>query len=280
MLAIFFAMKSFVHEVSNKHVKILSDSMTAVSYVNNFGGIKSLDCDRISRESWHFCIHHNIWLTCSHIPGVENEADKPSRVFKDHIEWELVVRYFNRICEKYGKPDIDLFATRLNKKVKKFCSWYPDPDACYINAFSLNWSDFKFAYSFPPFSLVGRCIQKIQTDRAKGILVVPLWPTQTFFPVLMRLLVDSPLILPKTSSILKLGQSSQEHPLEKQLVMIACKVSGDPLETEAFRGTLPKLSCPHGDRPQNANTKRIYRDGFSSVVDERLITFQFLLMRS
>lgn len=280
MLAILFAIKSFISVFRNKHVKVLTDSVTAVSYVNNFGGIKSTECDKISRDIWQYCISNQVWITCTHIPGVQNEADKPSRKFKDNTEWELDLQCFRQICCVFGNPEIDLFATRLNKKLEKFCSWHPDPEARFINAFSLNWRDFKSVYLFPPFSVIGRCIQKIQADGAEGILVVPLWPTQTYFPVLMRILVKAPLILPETRSILRLGQTNLEHPLARQLVLIACKVSGNLSETEAFLAQQPKSSCAHGGHPQSATTKHIYRDGFCSVIDRRSIVFQFLLMTS
>lgn len=32
-----------------------------------------------------------------------------------------------------------------------------------------------FSFMFPPFSLVGRCLERIQVNKAEGILVVPLW---------------------------------------------------------------------------------------------------------
>ena len=276
MLAILFAVKVLKKEISGKHIKILSDSTTAISYVNNFGGLKSIECDKISKQIWEFCIRHDIWLTCSHIPGVQNEADKPSRVFQDHIEWELDQNVFYAVCKSFGKPDIDLFATRLNAKLTRFCSWKPDPEAENVNAFSINWGNFKFVYLFPPFSQITRCIQKIQSDRARGIFILPLWTTQTYFPAVMRILVKRPLILPKTKLILNLGQTDREHPLAPKMVMIACQVSGDPTETEAFQMEQPKFSCLHGEIQQSVITKHIYRDGFCSAVNDRLIKFQFL----
>ena len=45
------------------------------------------------------------------------------------------------------KPDIDLFASRINKQYEKYVSYRPDPDAIAINAFSLDWANSKF-YAF------------------------------------------------------------------------------------------------------------------------------------
>ena len=79
------------------------------------GGTKSLNCNKISRNIWLWCIENGIWLSCSHIPGKSNiEADKKSRLFNDQTEWKLKDTIFLKITEKWGIPDIDLFASRLN----------------------------------------------------------------------------------------------------------------------------------------------------------------------
>ena len=57
-------------------------------------------------------------------------------------------------------PKIDLFASRLNKQLPVFVSYRPDPEAAYVNLFSMEWK-IEF-YAFPPFSLIGRIIQKYQ----------------------------------------------------------------------------------------------------------------------
>ena len=138
LMAILFALKSFRMLITNKHVKILTDSTTAVFYITNMGGIQSITCDKISRDIWAFCIENNIWVSCSHIAGKENDADTPSREFNDRIEWSLSVECFETICSVLGTPSIDLFASRLNTKLDVYCAWKPDPGASYIDAFTLN----------------------------------------------------------------------------------------------------------------------------------------------
>lgn len=117
MMAIFQAIKSFILEISNNHIMILCDNTTAVSYITNMGGIKSISCDKVSKQIWLFCIK-TIWLSCSHIPGKLNTlADLKSRKFNDKLEWKLNQKVFYKLCA----PDIDLFASRLNFQVEKFC---------------------------------------------------------------------------------------------------------------------------------------------------------------
>ena len=153
LLAIFMALRSFSDRVRNKFVRIMSDNTSAVSYINNMGGIKSDACNSVSMAIWYWCVEHNVWIVCTHIPGKENiDADRLSREFNDQIEWRLDHDIFLEICLKMIMPEIDLFATRINTQLDTFCSWRKDPDCSYVDAFSLNWGNFNAVYIFPPFS--------------------------------------------------------------------------------------------------------------------------------
>ena len=276
-LAIFFELQAFESHLVGKYVKILTDSTTAVSYVNNCGGIQSRDCDLISMRIWQWCLAHDIWIICSHVSGTCNIADAPSREFKDHTEWELNQDVFNKICDRWGVPSIYLFASRLNRKVKKFCSWKPDPDTAIIDAFSVDWGEFNLNYIFCPFSLVGRAaFRKYERTECQAIIIIPLWVMQIWWPVVMSCLVERPLILPPVGDILKLQHTGQKHPLSHQLLLIACKVSCIYSETEAFRKNQPRSLWQVGEHQQNGNIKFISKNGFHTVVKERLIQFVFL----
>lgn len=277
MLAILFAIKSFLHLIRNKHVKILTDSSTAVSYISNFGGQKSADCNKIAREIWLLCKQEGIWLTCTHIPGTSNVvADKKSREFEDNLEWKLDSKVFDKLCQLWLKPDIDLFASRLNCQVNCYCSWKPDPSCLFVDAFSIDWSRFSFNYLFPPFSVLNRCICKMREDRAQGLIIAPLWTTQTWFPRLMELLIDIPIILPNNKDLLQLPHCQLTHPLSKTLLLIACRVSGLRSENEAFLHKLPLSSCRRGDQVLGGSTKFILKNGIVIVVKNRLVRFKHL----
>lgn len=98
-------------------------------------------CDRIATEIWERCITTRNWLTAAHIPGLLNvDADEASRKFNDRTEWELHNDTFDALCEQWGRPDIDLFASRLNFKLERYVSWKPDPYALYIDAFTVDWT--------------------------------------------------------------------------------------------------------------------------------------------
>lgn len=178
--AIYFALRSLVKE-KGLAIKILSDNSTAVSYLNKKGGVHSPKCLEMAQKIWDYAEKLNLKLCAAHIPGKHNFlADMYSRRFKDNTEWELNPSIFTFICEQWGTPHIDLFASRLNNKCQKFVSWKPDPWAFSIDAFAINWS-FPLAYAFPPFCLISRVWQKIKSEGTKCILIAPFWPSQHWF---------------------------------------------------------------------------------------------------
>ena len=143
--AVFFGLKSLFKDVLNSDVKVISDSVAAVAYLKHMGGTKSAKCNEEAHEIWLWCEKRNVWLWPVHTPGSDNrEADFESRNFSENTEWMLNPRLFKIICKMWGEPHIDLFASRLNNQVQNYVSWFPDPNAQFVDAFSLNWSQFEF----------------------------------------------------------------------------------------------------------------------------------------
>ena len=178
--AIEFALKSLC-DSNQTLVKVFTDNTTALAYVRNQGGVKSPQCNEVAQDIWEWCEQRDICLSVAHIPGIQNElADFKSRNFADNIEWALSPKIFEKVVSLFGEPEVDLFATRLNNKVGKYVSWKPDPNALAIDAFALRWTNI-FFYAFPPFSCVGRTVQKILEEEAHGILLVPWWPGQPWW---------------------------------------------------------------------------------------------------
>ena len=137
LLAVLFALKSFIRSDRRKFITVYSDNTTAVTYINNMGGmITSLDF--LSRQIWQWCLDRNCEIESFHLPGHRNYcADFLSRAPCSRLEWKLNTAIFQQICAKVSfMPDVDLFASRLNTQLQRFVSWKPDPDAWFDNAFS------------------------------------------------------------------------------------------------------------------------------------------------
>ena len=169
-------------------------------------------------------------------------------------------------------PDIDLFASRLNKQIDNYVSWFPDPDACYVDAFSFSWHNLT-PYIFPPFSQIPAVLQKVEDDMVRrAILIVPFWPTQMWFPILLESLIDIPIKLPMCSNLLRLVHNNQNHPMNKRkLFLIACVISGNASVIKVFQNQLQKSSPILGDSQLTRNMNNLGDYGYFGVVRNKLI---------
>ena len=225
LLAIFIGIKSFCKNLHSTNVKIMSDNATAISYISNMGGTKSKTCNSITKQIWLWCQPKQLWLTPAFIPGKQNvAADSASRNFNEATEWMLNTNVFRCITNELGLPNIDLFASFENKQLKNYVAWKPDPEAIAIDAFSFEWKK-DFFYIFPPFSLISKVLKKIQQDRTRCILIAPDWPTQPWYPSLMKIKVNI-ITIPPTENLLQLRNlPSKKHPLEKKMSLLACLIN-------------------------------------------------------
>ena len=129
----------------------------------------------------------DITLRAKHIPGCLNViADRLSRPNQLIIHPQVM----NLIFRLWGTPVVDSFATVHNTHLPQFMALVPEPRALAIDALSQDWQG-RSMYMFPPFLLLNKVIQKLRTTQTgKVILIAPWWPSQPWFPHLLRLSVD------------------------------------------------------------------------------------------
>ena len=220
LLAVKFALKSFVPlHPEIRHIKIMSDNTTAISYINKQGGSHNMSLNDIAVQIWSLCVEYNTYLSAAHIPGKHNvRADVASREFHDSAEWMLSPEVFGNIIMKWGKPDIDLFASRLNHQIPIYASWKPDPNSTYIDAMQMSWTGM-FVYIFPPFSMLWPVLSKLEEDRvSRAIIIIPKWPTQSWYPRIMRKKMD---LIQIRSNLLSLPGTNERHPMAPKLRLMA-----------------------------------------------------------
>ena len=56
------------------------------------------------------------------------------------MEWALQQVIYDKIVDRMGKSDIDLFASKQNNKVNTFITYVPEKGAISVNAFSVIWN--------------------------------------------------------------------------------------------------------------------------------------------
>ncbi|KAK7109102.1 hypothetical protein V1264_013207 [Littorina saxatilis] len=226
--AAYFALKCFESKVSQKHVRLLLDNSTAVACINNMGTSHSDSCNDLAFCIWQWCIARGVWLSSAHIPGKENTAaDEESRRINVDAEWKLNSDVLEEaLVQLVVSPHIDLFASRINTQRSCYVSFKADPEAHAVDAFSLFWQSLT-CYAFPPFSIILRVLQKVRRDKASGVIIVPEWKTQVWWPVLLKLLTTDPVRLPSSINLLSLPSHPRtRHRLLPRLQLLACKISG------------------------------------------------------
>lgn len=238
--AAFIGLQCFAKDLSNMEILLRIDNTTAIAYINRFGGVQHNHLNEVTRQIWQWCEQKKLFIFASYIKSKDNtEADLESRHFNIDTEWDLSSKAFKKISKCFGNPQIDLFATRLNAKCKTYISWKRDPNAFDIDAFTINWQPF-FFYAFPPFSLILKCLRKIINDEATGIMVVPYWPSQPWYPLFLSL-SQSQLIYFDPSSSLLLSPFRTPHPLWKRLILVSSLLSSKCIQDNQYPLTQSKL---------------------------------------
>ena len=157
-------------------------------------------------------------VTASYIPGKGNyDADAESWKKQTELEWILNQIFFTKIISKFQfQAKVGLFASRLNAQLPVFVSYHADLEAMHINAFSISWQGGPF-YVFPPLTVIGKVLHKIVLVVATGIIVVPNRPKQPWYSLVMKLLIDIPILLCSSKSLLQHPAKSKPHPLANKL---------------------------------------------------------------
>lgn len=228
LLAAFIALKIFARNLYNCQILLRIDNSTAIAYINRMGGIQYPHLTQVTKELWQWCEQRKLFVVASYIRSCDNTvADFESRRTHPDIEWELADWAFNSIIHSFGYPTIDLFASRINKKCTKYISWHKDPDAYAIDSFTVPWLDM-FFYAFPPFSVILKALRKIISEKARGIMVVPLWPTQPWYPVFRHLLIGETMKF--RNALISHSSSRQIH---NSITLVAGVLCGSRYQEEA-----------------------------------------------
>ena len=127
-------------------------------------------------------------------------------------KWQdILVDYFER--NNNFRPQVDAFANKKNQRFPKF----------YDEAWSGDWSE--SLWINPPFDVFPRVVQKLKQSGAKGILIVPNWPKQSWFKDIMDISID---IVELPHKEVKLYCEDNGKPLpQRSWSTLACLVDGN-----------------------------------------------------
>ena len=203
--AVWLALATLHGNLRNTSILLSTDNTTTMAYINREGGTKSPAMYYVTRDLLLWCHSRGIRLKAVHILGSMNVmADLLSRDARTiNTEWSLHPQVTTQLWHKWYMPNIDLFATLYNRKLKKYVSPFPDKEAVAVDALSISWDNLS-AYAFPPFAILRKVVQKLeQSANCQMLLVAPHWPNQPWFAVLTGLSLTPPFQLPLRYDLLK-----------------------------------------------------------------------------
>ena len=251
LLAVYYLLRSCPEKIRGKVVDLGVDNTTALHYIRNMGGRKRYLAD-LATKIFNMASDLQVRLLAYHLPGIQNTlADFESRRFMDphriHLtDFKMSETVFNFAQQLFGDNSIDAFSTFHNRHLRRFASWTPQPDATWLDAMTHSWKR-EFPWVNPPFSLLGKIMQKLEVERAQATVVVPLWPAQPWFPKLLTMVQGSVLVLPR-------GATLFEHPTHPSLdteppwLTLVCKLSGRQCPRKATTTRALTLSSSPGSR--------------------------------
>ena len=128
-----------------------------------------------------------------------------------------------------------------------------------------------YAYAFPPQILLHRVLRKVQLEPCKLILIAPMSPTQSWYPILLELIIDYPRLLPGIPNLLTQEKGRLFHPDPVSLKLAAWKISGVIEETRIFQKKLEDISLTAKEHPPENYTGPDSEFMTAGVVNGRLI---------
>ena len=118
-----------------------------------------------------------------------------------------------------------------------FFSEGSDPLSSGVNAFSLPWPE--AVYAFPPINLITKFVLHfINKQIPLGLLITPYWPAQSYFPILLDIIIENPIIF--SGSQLEPMQSPKRSWHKSSF--LAWHISSDQDKRRAFLRRLQSVS--------------------------------------
>jgi len=185
MLAVQKALQSLSGELAGSEVTVYTDSQCTY-YILKKGGSPVPKLHELAISIYRLCTQNRIDLTAVWLERSLNAvADTLSRP-RDKEEWRLKSKSYERVGQLLGQPDVDLFASSESALNPCFYSAHYCPGARGVDAFTANWASFSLPFINAPFHLMPRILAKLEADEARAILLVPVWTSRPWWPLLLN----------------------------------------------------------------------------------------------
>jgi len=258
---------------NNIMIQVKTDNKVALAYVNHIGG-RILHLNDRLKPLHHLCQQHSIKVQAVYIKGEDNlKADHLSRIIEsDYSEWRLHPNVFRHIDQIFGPHHLDLFATLYNSQLHHYCSYRFDRQAMIIDCFNMEWKSHMHLYAFPPPIMIPKLLNKMNFDQAELTLITPAWTTATWWPLLIRHVVDMPIVLWHHPKLLLPPTNQPTLYKGPSWTTVAWRLSTDIYKLRAFQKTLESFFLApfnnHQQNPMNINGEALPN---SSMPPNRII---------
>jgi hypothetical protein len=136
--AAFFALTSFVKDMTDRVICLKLDNSRAVAYLNNLGGTHSSQLFQLTLAIWEWCEKKRIFLIAQHIPGITNTAaDIESRTTRDWNDRKLKTSVIHPLITDFQVDQISIIHPLITDfqvhQLDRYVIWRPDPQALHMH---------------------------------------------------------------------------------------------------------------------------------------------------
>jgi hypothetical protein len=228
------ALDTMIHfDLWDEDILIEVDNTVAMSYINKMGGRKFA----LTALLWPLfaeAARRRNTVTSRHLKGVLNvTADWASREFAQLLEAQLARWIWQTVMSTLSStpPSVDCFATEENRQTRCFVSrrCLLGTAPLTVDALNTNWERLPAGvlYAFPPLMLVAEMLRKVEESARRTIAIVPAWPTAPWWPIMLRLLDQAPVIIDRQEGVVTTPWNSA-HAIELILPWCLLGVSLSP----------------------------------------------------
>ncbi len=151
---------------------VRTDNTSVVYYINYQGGLRSRPLYRLARQILLWAQGKLLSLRAVYIPGYLNQgADILSRQGLRPGEWMLHTEVMEQIWKKFGRAQVDLFASRETSQCPLWFS-LTHPAPLGLDAIVQTWPRLRL-YAFPPIALLPGVLERVRRDEVRLLLVAP-----------------------------------------------------------------------------------------------------------
>ena len=213
--AVCLALKHFLPRLKGQHVIVRTDSTVTAAYINRQGGLGSPTLCKLATALWLWAHPQFSSLRAVHVPGPQNVApDMLSRGGRSPGEWILHPQVVEGIWSRFGRAEVDLFATRESSHCPRFFSLRNDDPPLGWDALAHLWPQ-TLLYAFPPFTLLQALLHRVQREQVRLILFAPFW---LMIPTLLE---GQPWMLPLRGDLLSQAGGKWFHTFPAGLRLVA-----------------------------------------------------------